>query len=211
MKLGIAVLRPAFAAALLAASACLLAGCNGLVSSTPWIRPGDSAGAPKLRAGLWRVTSDPKKPCAVDERRPFRTWPDCAGALIVQADALVGYDKDKGRWTPTSFPYALAAGSPVVMQVEDVKSTNEQRFQFEWLRVTKTDAQGRITGVEGWRVGCGPPPGPDGVKPPLYPGLTDLKGDCTVANKQALFDAAKASQRDAGDVSTAHWVRDQAR
>jgi hypothetical protein len=211
MKLGMAALRPAFAAALLAASAFLATGCNGVVSSTPLIGPADAAGAPKLRAGLWRVTSDPKKPCAVNERKPFRTWPDCAGALVVKADAVVGYDKDKGRWTPTSFPYALAAESPVVMQVEDVKSTTEQRYQFMWLRVTKTDAQGRITGVEGWRIGCSPPPGPDGAKRPLYPGLTDLKSDCTAGSQQALFDAAKASQRDAGDMSSAHWVRDGTR
>ena len=86
------------------------------------------------------------------------------------------------------------------------------------VRPTKNDAQGRITAFVYWPILCGPPPpktskedlGLSGTQHPL-PGLTmqDNGADCTTDSKDALRNAARASEAWADKpLAQARWVRD---
>lgn len=195
-----------------ALAALALAGCNGVVSKTPWFGPADAAGAPRLREGVWRIAQPADKPCAAfDEARPLEAWPDCAMGLAVtrtQIKAVRRGDDGKVGWDV--YAYVLAAGDPPVLQLQDV-SGDAPGYLFVWLRPTKLAADGRVVELRGWRVLCGPPApagGQSGAPASLYPGLTSTNGDCTAASRDALMAAAKASQRDdPTDFTDIRWLR----
>jgi hypothetical protein len=184
----------------------LLAGCNGVVSSKPWLT--ETRDAPRLREGVWFGSSSLSTPCAVDERQPIDAWPDCARPILVRKFDLVGLSKDNGRWRRTSARYVLAEGQPFILQIGASQSGKPQ-YEYEWVRVTGLDEQGRVTAFAGWRVLCGP--AKSGSTASLYPGLREQDKDCTASSIDALRGAAKASQADATDAAQVHWVRDGAR
>jgi hypothetical protein len=125
--------------------------------------------------------------------------------VIRQRDTLA-LSKTKEGWSWESAPYLIAAGDPPILQFRDTPSS----YQYLWLRVGRTDDQGRAVLVRGWRVLCGPPSTPaSGGKAAVYPGLTDANGNCVAASREALRAAAKSIEEDdATDVFDAHWVRD---
>ena len=93
-----------------------LCACNTIVSSKPWF--GDAPGAPQLREGVWRADSE--KPCDFDEKKPVQTWPACAFGVVVGASDLTLYERDdKGQVKPSTVSYVLAAGDPVILQLDD--------------------------------------------------------------------------------------------
>jgi hypothetical protein len=191
--------RPALIAGVLALAS-LLAGCHGVVSSKPWFARAD-ASAPRLRDGVWRGVSSLTADCAVDEHQPIAAWPNCARPLIVRGGELVSPPDDKGHRTSTRF--VLADGQPLILQLRDQGSPPS--FEYEWIRVTGLDDQGRVVALAGWRILCG---STSASGPTLFPGLTQKDEDCTAASLDALHAAAKASQADITDPIQAHWVRD---
>lgn len=94
----------------------------------------------------------------------------------------------------------------------------EKPYGYAGLRPTRFDDQGRITGFTSWPVQCGPPPPVDkngasaamGTLQPL-PGMEMKPGDaiCTTGSKDALRDAAKASEAWADQPpAQSYWLRD---
>ena len=185
----------------------VLVACTGVASTTPWFGPADSAGAPRLREGVWRIAQPADKPCAVDETRPLENWPDCAMGLVVTSSQIIASrGGDDGQTEHDAFPYVLAAGDPPILQLEDTSGAAPS-YIYIWLQPTKRDADGRMVQARGWRVLCAPP-APAGGQATLYPGLTPRDGDCTAASRDALRAAAKATQRDdTTDLTEIHWLR----
>jgi hypothetical protein len=208
--------RPLFVCLVVLATAQLLAGCGCVVSSTPWFGPDDAVGAPRLRAGVWRVDGPPDKPCHVDERRPLATWPECALGLVVRPFDLLLLKPKRGGWDWESWPYVIADGAPAVMQVNDYSDSSGGSYDYLGVRPVRLDSQGLAVVIEGWGVRCKPPPptAPSGsdVSEPLYPGLTAVHEGCTADSAAALRSAARSAEMDYGaDVFQAHWVRDGSR
>jgi hypothetical protein len=205
-----------FACVVVLATMQLLAGCNSVVSSTPWFGLTDAVGAPRLRDGVWRLQDPPDKPCDVDERRPLATWPDCAMGLVVKSGDLIvakgGHDeRDQEVW-----PYLIAGGEPPVMQVNDYGDASAKSYLYLGMRPVRLDAHGLAVVIKGWAVQCKPPPSAAAADsdaiPPLYPGFTGAdNADCTADSVASLRAAAKASETDySSDTLQAHWVRDGA-
>ena len=166
------------------------------------------AGAPQLREGVWRADSG--KPCDLDEKQPVQTWPTCAFGVLVGASGLTLYERDdKGQVKPSTVSYVLAAGDPVILQLDDTTAKPPQ-FEYAWLTPVRRDAKGRIVELRGGGVGCG---GHSSLaangQPALYPGVTTQNGACMAASADALRAAAKASvgDTDAKDVAHVRWVR----
>jgi hypothetical protein len=188
--------------------AALLSACNGVVSGKPWLARTDAAGALRLREGIWRGVPVIGPPCPVDERQPIDAWPDCASPIVVRRSELVELSKDKGRWRRTTVRYVLATGQPIMLQI-GASQSGKSEYEYQWVRVTGLDDQGRLIAVAGWRVLCGPSGA--GSQSPLYPGLTAQDADCTANSIGALWGAAKASEASATTLAQVHWVRDGSR
>ena len=136
----------------------LLGGCNMVTASRPLFAAADSAGAPRLRPGLW---THPDAGCAFDTATPAHTWPDCAGSVVVRPTYFRGVrfgsaapkaDADKAM-PADAVPYVLAGVYPSVLQVRIGDAGRAKQYVFEGLRPTKLDGAGRTGGVPGCHVG----------------------------------------------------------
>jgi hypothetical protein len=194
-----------------------LSACNWVVTKAPLFGPGDQAGAPHLRSGVWSAGSS--SDCTFDERKPITAWPDCAGRMVIKDGRWMTLDKKGGRWTWTSLSVVLAGGAPQVLQVApdaDGKSP-DAGYSYYGVAAAQRDRSGRITTFRTWPVLCAPPApqakagdtGPPPVTHP-FPGLTmDANdSDCTTASRDAVRQAADASQLWSETTFAAHWVRD---
>jgi len=113
---------------------------------------------------------------------------------------------------------AGASGDATASASASATAPQAKPWGYAAVRPTRHDAQGRITAFDYWPVYCGPPParqskddlGLSGAEHPL-PGLTmqDNNTDCTTDSKEALRNAARASEAWAEKpLAEAHWVRD---
>lgn len=191
-----------------------LTACNMVVTDKPMFSAADGAGAPPLRAGVWRI-DDPA--CAFDERQAQNQWPECAHASPPLGETA---------------PWLLVAGAPPLLQMPlplpKGTSVSVDYFYMAY-RPLKVDEKGRVVEMATWFVQCGapPPPAPGPVK--LEPGAKDLSAlgkaaltkapfpgltlrtdmaDCTAATPVALRNAARASEGLEHPLRISHWVRD---
>jgi hypothetical protein len=201
-----------FAALALAASA--LSACNVVATKEPLFTPADASPL-KLHDGVWAPADDQ---CRFDETKPVDAWPDCAQALLVRDGEFLTWQADSKTWrSDTTGKILIVAGDPMIIEARDTPQNSEPVYVYAGF-TPRTDAQGRIVGVQVWPVLCGPPPpGPKGApatqaatKAP-FPGMTmNAKGQtCTTGDPNALRSAARASKGLATTgLASAHWVRD---
>jgi hypothetical protein len=197
-------------------AALMLFGCNWVVTKAPLFGPADEAGAPQLRSGVWGASSS--KDCAFDQRKPVADWPDCAGWLIVKNGRWM-FAENKGRREWTVARVVLTAGSPQILQTppELAGKGADATYSYYGLSAASRDKRGRITAFRMWPVLCGPPAPPAKAGDPApapavhpFPGMTvDVNdSDCTTASREAVRQAADASQLWADTSLTARWIRD---
>jgi len=194
-----------------------LSACNWVVTKAPLFGSADQAGAPQLRSGVWSAGSS--SDCTFDERKPISDWPDCAGRVVIKDGRWMTLDKKDGRWTWTTQRVLLTGGAPQILQTPpdaDGKST-DSGYSYYGVGAERRDRSGRITTFKMWPVLCGPPApqakagdtGPAPVTHP-FPGMTmDANdSDCTTTSREAVREAADASQLWSETTFAAHWVRD---
>ena len=176
----------------------MVGGCNLVVTDKPLFSKADGAGGPQFRTGVWNGAAPD---CAFDEAKPEKDWPKCANAQPPGADPP---------------PWLAVPGDPPILQMstEPGNGSAISPSFYVGFHVIRTDSTGRVIEVRVWPVQCGPPP-PDGDKSGLtkhmLSGLKERKegGDCTAETKQALRNAARASEAWVpGPATKAHWVRD---
>jgi hypothetical protein len=192
------------------ACALALAGCNFVYSEKPMFTAADSKGGAQLRPGVWMK---PEPGCAFDKAGPVKTWPECAGGIILRPDRMVDPNK-AGK----VIQYVIAAGDPPVVQIPLVEEAKKPIFVYGGIRASKTDDRGRIVEFTSWIAQCGPPPPkPDpAAKKPTFvtehplPGLKVDKesGMCLATKPGPVRAAAKASEAWDNDKKAASWVRD---
>jgi len=215
-------LKPAHTLILIAV-ALMLGGCNLVVSQTPVFQATDAAGAPPFKPGLW---ASPDPGCDFKESAPLDSWPKCANGSEIHADAIMA-TVDPTAVTATSdnkaasgpkkvaLPYVLAAGDPLVMQVDlhipEAGLGQLGFFYFVAVKPTRFDDDGRITAAQMWPIQCGPPPPPQTTQTAVtqhpLPGLKVDNGECTPVDKAAVRNAATPSRAWADNVGELHWVR----
>lgn len=160
-------------AAILLASA-LCTGCMDMTvtSETPLFGPGDEAGAPRLRDGIW-LHQDPE--CRFNTRRPVARWPGCARWSVMRGAewlTLADTAPPGGRvaWSWNSKAYILAGGDPRILQSLGSRrpppegkawAQTSDPFAYWAVRPTGTDGQGRITGYDLWTIDCDQTDPPD--------------------------------------------------
>ena len=197
-----------------------LSGCVVVGSDNPLFSQADARGA-ALRPGVWSIPDDN---CQFDPTQPLAKWPSCGNPTVVEGGRIKG-GFGKADKAPQSIAYVLAAGDPVVMQLEapDDRKPDDPRYVYAAVQPERTDASGRIVEAHIWLVLCFKPPldasGP--TKPHPYPGLVMRQGAsfCRASNPGPVRDAARLS-RDAsvkglkaGDKTdkfwlAARWIRD---
>ncbi|HZK99847.1 MAG TPA: hypothetical protein VFC47_08095 [Caulobacteraceae bacterium] len=204
---------------LIIAAACVLAGCNGVMTQAPLFTRADEAGGPGLRSGLWRLTSDPK--CRFNEEIPYAGWPACSAGAIVTAGKATFYDGRGGAMALQHQEFVFVAGEPRIVQARVVQSRDvtspSPPFIYVGARATKLDDEGRIVAIAYWPIQCGPPPPSvnEGGKPGggvtlhPFPGLIVVPGNlyCTTGSPQALRAAAASSEAISPKL-LARWLRD---
>lgn len=187
-----------------------LGGCNLVTSKTPLFTRADTVETPVFRAGLW-ASDDPT--CTFDADKPKDEWPECAGGKVIPAGQGVLQDEDGGE-------ILIAAGDPLIAQYHPKSEKNEAGgYVYGALRPTRTDAEGRVVGVETWLVECGPsPPPPNGQKPAkpgawltrkLLPGLKADGDNCLARDPKVVRSAATANLAWQKPQAT-RWIRDAA-
>jgi hypothetical protein len=213
--------------AVVIAALALLGACNMVMTKEPLFTAADAAGAPAMKAGLWRQGGDSS--CRFDEAQPLASWPACANGFLLKDNGEVGaYQTQAGKKTWNVTPFILASGNPRVFQTRLDASlggamlTLPPMYMYAAIEPTKLDAGGRITAVTTWFVLCGPPP-PAGAKAPdgtstrngtlqPLPGLTmdASANDCVTTSPDAVRHAAAASRQwmPPDTFTSDHWVRE---
>ena len=197
---------------------CLALGtsaCAVVSSERPLFTAADSIGAPVLRLGLWAAI---EPACKFNPRSPATSWPKCVSAVVVGPSTLVDIkrDDDPVGAGPSVQTYRLAAGDPVVVQIQTPPETGA--FYYG-LRPMASDGQGRITNVRFWYARCeAPKPAHDTVKRrKLLAGLYPIKGQemgCLARTPAAVRNAVRLSEGwafdgGAGEAGgTVRWIRD---
>jgi hypothetical protein len=237
MRAGLAI---TWAATLAATVAATLAGCSRpgeLATPRPLIGPGDAAGAPRFRTGLWRLiwpnTDD--TPCPFDAAQPVQAWPSCDALEQVAPDRLVAIAYLRTPLgsirTERRHAYILAAGSPLVMQV--FGDAYAGRYSYEAVDDVTLDRDGRIVAARLTPIKCFDPTAltaamerqanimtddnthpiddepPASTPPALLPGfIRDIGGECRPRDLAALHNAAAADAAASSEGVNFRWVRD---
>jgi len=199
---------------LAAASLASLTACNMVVTDKPMFSAADGAGAPPLRAGVWRI-DDPA--CAFDDHLAQSQWPECAHASPPLGETA---------------PWLLVAGAPPLLQMPlPLPSGTSVSLYYFYMayRPLKLDAKGRVVEMATWFVQCGAPPPPEPGPVKLEPDAKDLSAlgkaaltkapfpgltlrtdmaDCTADSPAALRNAAKASEALEHPLRVSRWVRE---
>jgi len=212
-----------------------LTGCSrpgDVLTKRPLLTSKDAVGAPKFRNGVWRLIGfGPDGACPFDETQPLKAWPDCAAPQLIALDRMVGVAIVKtstGRTlTERSFPYVLAAGSPLLLQRQ---GEMPGRYSYTAVDETKLDSQGRIVAARLTRVDCFDPTAAassatnettandvGGVaqnsqaQPVAFtplPGFSQTStGECRPRDLPAVRNAAKADAAASSEGVNFRWVR----
>jgi len=212
-----------------------LAGCSkagDVFTKRPLLTAKDAVGAPKFRNGVWRLIAfGGDGVCTFDETKPLKAWPDCASPQLIALDRMVGVAIVKtstGRTlTERSFPYVLAAGSPLLLQRQ---GEMPGRYSYTAVDETKLDAQGRIVAARLTRVNCFDPTAAASgatnetsendvgsiahnthAQPAAFaplPGFSQTStGECRPRNLAAVHNAAKADAAASSEGVNFRWVR----
>jgi hypothetical protein len=155
----------------------------------------------------------PEKDCAFDQSKPVAGWPECAGGMLVRPDRL----QDPSHADKT-IAYMITANDPPIFQIPLADDKKKPIYLYGGMRISRRDAQGRVTEFVTWMAQCGPPPPkpkPDDPHPryaterPL-PGLTVDKetGMCTAVTAGPVRASVKVSEAWNEDTKPASWVRD---
>ncbi|WP_421932510.1 hypothetical protein [Phenylobacterium sp.] len=189
--------------------------CAVVSSERPLFTAADSVGAPVLRPGLWAAI---EPACKFNPRSPAASWPKCVSAVVVGPSTLVDVKRsdDPSGSDPTVQTYRLAAGDPVVVQIQ---TPPEPGAFYYGLRPMASDGQGRITNVRFWYGRCEAPipAGQTAKKRKLLAGLYPIKGQeagCLARTPAAVRNAVRLSEAwafeggadEAGGV--VRWIRD---
>jgi hypothetical protein len=134
-----------------------LAGCGrpgDVLTKRPLLSVRDAVGVPKFRSGVWRLIGfGGDGACPFDETQPLKAWPDCAAPQSIALDRMVGFAVVKtpnGRTlTERSYPYVLAAGTPLLLQR---RGEIPGRYNYDVVDQAKLDGQGRIVAARLTRV-----------------------------------------------------------
>ena len=189
-----------------------LGGC-GVMSDHPLFSVADGEGAPILRPGVW-VATEPD--CKFNPRGPAASWPACASAFILGPGAAGEVRREVKGEAPSPEPavqaYLLAAGDPVIVQVQ---TPPEAKASYFALRPMASDGGGQITRVRLWPILCEPPHAESERPGPPLPGLKPLGGPgggCLARTQAAVRDAARRSEawafRDEPASGVLRWIRD---
>ena len=220
---------------LVGVAAMLLAGCNMVVSESPWFAA-DEAARPGLKEGLWANLKGAD--CRFDPAQAIQDWPKCAQPMWVEggqyrgpapdADRNPSQLADVAKWDKVD--HLLAAGDPLIDQIDlgsgapDDGHTGGKGFLYLAGRVIRHDDQGRIIELLRWPVACGPlptslpkakgmPRAADLVTDQPFPGLKIKDEACTAADLEALRNAATLSETIAAPNRTppitSRWIRDR--
>lgn len=197
---------------------CLVLGtsaCAVVSSERPLFTAADSVGAPVLRPGLWAAI---EPACKFNPRSPAASWPKCVSAVVVGPNTLVDIqrDDDPSETGPPVQTYRLAAGDPVVAQIQ---TPPEPGAFYYGLRPMASDGQGRITNVRFWYARCEAPTlvGDTVKRRKLLAGLYPIKGQeagCLARTPAAVRNAVRLSEGWAFDGGTdeagamVRWIRD---
>lgn len=191
------------------AAAALLGGCGNLVySQGPLFSKADARTAPQFKPGLWLGEDDG---CTVDETQPRDQWPDCGETWMMGPRGPA----DPKLWEE-KVPL-LAGGDPAILQIGFKPPADGDMHAYFALEVTARDKRGRATAFAVWPVLCGPPPMDEALGEPdrrrvtekPLPGLEITENDCLVRDRDALFNAARASAAWTGEPMTARWVAER--
>jgi hypothetical protein len=205
--------------AAMAGAAALLAGCNGVMSTTPLFSAEDAKGQPQLRSGVWMAEN---ASCAFDASLPLDRWPGCSDGFVVRPGVVVA-GRDPGS-PPSSwnlYSFVLAKGDPAVLQItEDDGSGAPLIYLYAGLKSLKLDPQHRVIEYKVWPALCGPPP-PDGsdssdgvmTQQPIEGLVVDAaKHDCVASAQAPVLVSVQKSEAWNGDANMgrdhARWVRD---
>jgi len=207
------------------AAMALLCACNVVTTKAPLFVKADAEHGAKLRPGVW--AAQPSGDCALDEKQPLPSWPNCANGFVVVDDGTIaGYEQKDGKPVWSTTEALVAGGDPLIFQIHLVSDTSmgamtPEGYIYAGMEPTKRDAQGRVVATTSWAVVCGPPPPADTKAPNGDPRMGTLKpfdglimdaqgNDCTTDSKEVLRAAAKASHKitPAEQLSAMHWVRD---
>lgn len=181
-----------------------LTACNVVTSEKPLFAA--SGSGLSYRNGVWAVErdswrpEDDGKPCAWDEAAPAKTWPACAGEVVVR----------DGTWpAPPGPPGAqeiIVPGDPMISQMfvgdqlagnpamdaspsKDAKgppAMASRPYLYAGL-TARSDAEGRVVAFRKWPIVCGPPP----VTPGPLQNLLGPGGDGKAAPDIAREAASK--------------------
>lgn len=183
----------------------LLGGCNTVMSTTPLFTEADTAGAPVLRSGLW-IAVDAK--CRFDTSGPIASWPDCAGALMVDRNGKLRFEEKE------PLASVLAAGEPLILQMGGEGEAGGG-YYFFGVRPVRKRWDGQVVALSTWPVMCGPDP-PDDAKDANGgklvvtlapgPGLT-VEGNVCMAHDQAAVRAAAAASELRVTPARYRWLR----
>jgi hypothetical protein len=208
-----------------------LAGCSrpgDVFTKRPLLTAKDATGAPKFHSGVWsRTAFGGDGACQFDETQPLKAWPDCAAPQLIALDRMIGLAVVKtptGRkLTERSFPYIVAAGSPLLLQRQgEIMGP----YSYHAVDKAKLDAQGRIVAARLTRVNCFDPAAATPAAtnetvantvngqvetrtPKPLPGFSQTSnGDCRPRDLAALRNAAKADAAASSEGVNFHWVRE---
>jgi len=216
-----------------------LTGCSrpgDVLTKRPLLAAKDAVGAPKFRNGVWRlIASGGDEACAFDEAQPLKAWPDCATPQLIALDRMIGIAIVKtqtGRTlTERSFPYILAAGSPLLLQRQ---GEILGRYSYDAVDEAKLDGQGRIVAARLTRVNCFDPTAaastamnetgasdvggdaqnaqPSQTRPATFTPMTGFSqtagGECRAHDLAALRNAANVDAAASTEGVNFRWVRD---
>ncbi len=214
--------------------AATLTGCSrpgDLLTPRPLLTAKDAVGAPKFRSGVWRALDAEARDslCNFDETKPIKAWPDCAASRLIALDRMIGFGVVKTPLGPMlterSFPYRLAAGSPLLLQRY---GDYPGRYSYDAVDQMKLDPQGRVVAARLSRINCFDPTAtaaattdatmndiaPKTVDsaaptPRLKPGFSQTaKGECRARDLAALRNAAAADAAASSESVNFRWVRD---
>lgn len=196
-----------------------LSACAVVSSERPLFSVADGEGAPILKPGLWAA---PVGDCKFSLRGSALKWPDCANAMVLTANALIGGKRDAAGAFAETLGYRMVGGDPAILQIEAPpdRGPGDPKVIYLGVRPLASDGQGLITGARVWLTLCAKPPlaeGGDLSQPArLMPGLTALKGrdEClartpaTVRNATRQSEAWAFSGDDRSFGLVARWIRD---
>jgi hypothetical protein len=164
----------------IAGAALSLSACNALMSPQPLFNEADTAGAPRLKAGVWsddgctpQLLRAHAFPCALRYEVTARTvrmsFDDTAlGMKPTKAEPTDSREARARKEADAPKRYLLAAGDPPIMQIDfdfGKESGSAKYYVYYAIESGARDRDGRVVEAVIWPVLCGPPAKPKPDKP----------------------------------------------